>query len=252
MTHPQNYPQIGTAMNTPRPQGPTMAGTDTREHGMPLTEHPAHTDQRPPRSRSRGDRLVIGVAGLVTVLAIIGITILVTSGDKAAIAPPLTATTAPSTQPTQQSPEDQAAATAQARYRDFLRVVDAVGIAGFVSDAPLKAVAVPPELVVQQLTVRQSKPQGRRQNGYTRLTSLSVSSVDLTPPAGGYPEVVLQACVDVSGVDVTDRTGKSVVSAGRAPRSKSTVTMYAYKKGTVGAEAGGWYVYQATAKNEPC
>ena len=219
---------------------------------MPLTEHPAHTDQRPPRIRSRGDRLVIGVAGLVTVLAIIGITILVTSGDKAAIAPPLTATTAPSTQPTQQSPEDQAAATAQARYRDFLRVVDAVGIAGFVSDAPLKAVAVPPELVVQQLTVRQSKPQGRRQNGYTRLTSLSVSSVDLTPPAGGYPEVVLQACVDVSGVDVTDRTGKSVVTAGRAPRSKSTVTMYAYKKGIVGAEAGGWYVYQATAKNEPC
>ena len=219
---------------------------------MSLTEHPAHSGQRPPRSRGRGERLIIGVAGLVTVLAIVGITILVTSGHKAAIAPPLTATTAPGTQLTQRSPEDQAAAAAQARYRDFLRVVDTVGTAGFVSDAPLKAVAVPPELVLQQLTVRQSKPQGRRQNGYTRLTSLSVSSVDLTPPAGGYPEVVLQACVDVSGVDITDRTGRSVVTAGRAPRTKSTVTMYEYKKGTVGAEAGGWYVYQATAKNEPC
>ncbi len=229
-----------------------MARTDTREHGMPLTEHPAHTDQHQPRSRGRGERLVIGVAALVTVLAIIGITILVTSGDKAAIAPPLTATTAPTTKPTQQSPEDQAAAAAQARYRDFLRVVDDVGIAGFVSDAPLKAVAVPPELVVQRLTVRQSKPQGRRQRGHTRLDSLSVSSVDLTPPSGGYAEVVLQACVDVSSVDVTDRTGRSVVSAGRAPRSKSTVTMYEYKRGTVGADAGGWYVYQATAKNEPC
>lgn len=230
-----------------------MAGADTREHGMSLTEPPTRTDQGTPRRRGRGERLVILLAGLVTVLALVGITVLlISNGNKAAIAPPLAATSAPSTQPREQSPEDQAAAAAQARYRDFLRVVDTVGVTGFVNDAPLKAVAVPPELVVQQLTVRQSKPQGRRQRGYTRLVSLSVSSVNLAPPPGGYPEVVLQACVDVSAVDVTDRTGRSVVTASRAPRSKSTVTMYQYKKGTVGAEAGGWYVYQATAKNEPC
>ena len=252
MTYPRDYPQIGTAMDAPRPPGPTMAGTDTREHGMSLTEHPTHSDQRPPRSRGRGERLIIGVAGLVTVLAIVGITMLVKGGHKAAIAPPLTVTTAPSTQPTQRSPEDQAAAAAQARYQNFLRVRDSVGLAGFVSDAPFKGVAVPPELVAQRLIVRRSKPQGLRQRGHTQLVSLSVSSVNLAPPPGGYPEVVLRACVDVSGVDITDRTGRSVVSAGRARRSRSTVTMYEYKKGTVGAESGGWYVFDASAKNEPC
>ena len=97
---------------------------------------------------------------------------------------------------------------------------------------------------------QQSK--GLRQRGRTRLSSLEVSSVVLNPAPGDYPEVVLRACLDVSHVDVVDQSGRSVVTRDRAARSRSTVTMYKYAKGTAGAEAGGWFVYQATAKNEPC
>jgi hypothetical protein len=64
--------------------------------------------------------------------------------------------------------------------------------------------------------------------------------------------VVLQVCLDVSGVDIVDGTGTSIVSPDREDRSKSTVTMYEYEPGTKGAEAGGWFVYEATALNEPC
>jgi hypothetical protein len=139
---------------------------------------------------------------------------------------------------------------AEGRYREFLQVVDTIGLAGFRDAAALRTVAVPPERTVQQLAVRQSN--GLRQQGRSRLSSLEVSSVVLNPATGDYPAVVLQACLDVSGVDVVDRSGRSVVTRDRAERSRSTVTMYKYTKGTTGAEAGGWFVYQATARNEPC
>lgn len=230
----------------------------TRSPVHPHKEAATDTDRDIGPRRGRGERLAIIAGVLVTVLAIAGIAFVVTNDGDPAVTPdappstPTAATAAPTTQPSQQAPADQAAAAAEARYREFLRVGDTVGANGFSRAAAYEAVAVSPELAVQQLSVRQSRAQGLRQAGQTRLASLEVSSVDLDPPAGGYPKVVLQACLDVSGVDVTDRSGLSVVTADREPRSKSTVTMYQYKEGTVGAEAGGWYVYEATAKNEPC
>lgn len=237
-----------------------MNQTEPRENGMSLTEHPAGTDlaDTAPR-RSRGERAAVIVGVIVTVLALVGTAILLTGGNEeptppspapAAVDEP--AETAPVQEPAQ-TPKDLAAAEAKERYREFLRVGDDVGQGGFVSADPFDAVTVPPERAHQETAFRnaQSTP-GLRQIGATQIASLGVTSVALDPDPGGYPEVVLQACLDVSGVDIVDGTGRSVVLPEREERSKSTVTMYRYEPGTKGAEAGGWFVYEATALNEPC
>ena len=79
-----------------------------------------------------------------------------------------------------------------------------------------------------------------------------MTQVDLDPVPGGYPLVTLRSCIDVAAIDIVNRAGTSIVTADRVARSRSDVTMYRYKKGTVGAEAGGWFVYDATSKGEPC
>jgi hypothetical protein len=246
MTSSQIDPQKEDAINTPGPSRPTMTATDRRERGMSPDEQPLHNDAN---SGARTNRRVILAAGIVTLLAAGGITV-IEAGRSTAPHPKTSASHSPSTSATAPTPEDLAVVAAEGRYRQFLQVVDTIGLAGFRDAAALRTVAVPPERTVQLLAVRQSN--GLRQQGRTRLSSLEVSSVVLNPATGDYPSVVLQACLDVSGVDVVDRSGHSVVTRDRAKRSRSTVTMYKYAKGTTGAEVGGWFVYQATARNEPC
>lgn len=235
-----------------------MGGTDTREPDMSLTEQATETDAGVRPGRGPGERLVITVSVVVTLLAIVSIAYLALDSDEPAATPPAPAAVeepadiAPVEPPAKQTPEDLAAAEAQERYREFQRVEDAVGQGGYQSSGPFDAVTVAPERVLQETSFRRSQGRGLRQIGTTRIASMSVTSVDLTPEPGGYPGVVLQVCLDVSGVDVVDGSGTSIVSPEREERSKSTVTMYQYEPGTKGAEAGGWYVYEATSKAEPC
>lgn len=258
MTTSRPHPE--PAMDTSRPPGPTMTRTDPRENDMSLTQHPPDTDRGSNGStRSRGERLVVIAGIVVTMLALVGIAILVVGvGDDPAPAPPApvavdeSADTAPVQEPAQ-TPEDLAAAEAEQRYREFLEVRNSVAQGGYQSSAPFDAVAVLPERAYQEAAFRKAQATpGLRQIGATKIASLSVTSVDLTPEPGGYPEVLLQACLDVSGVDIVDGTGSSIVLPEREERSKSTVTMYRYEPGTKGAESGGWFVYEATALNEPC
>jgi hypothetical protein len=236
-----------------------MTRTDPRENAMSLTQQPTETDIGSGPHRSSGERAAVTAGVLVTVLALVGIAILVVGGgDDPAPTPPAPAAVeepaeiAPVEEPAQ-TPEDVAAVEAEERYREFLRVGDEVGQDGFVSADPFDAVTVLPERAYQETAFRNAqRTPGLRQIGTTQIASLSVTSVDLTPEPGGYPEVVLQACLDVSGVDIVDGTGQSVVLPEREERSTSTVTMYRYEPGTKGAEAGGWFVYEATALNEPC
>lgn len=244
-------------MDNARPPTPTMGEPDTREHGMSLTQQPSPPDApaRPPRRGS--ERLAIAAAAVVTALAVAGIGALALNDDNPAAPTPTPSAAAPSSAPPSvapapQTPEDLAAAEATERYREFLRVEDVVGQGGYLSSEPYDAVTVPPERTDRQLLVTTSSAEGQRAIGDRELASLAVTSVDLTPEAGSYPTVILQACVDVSAVDVVDQTGASVVLPDRVDRTKSTVTMYRYEPGTAGAEAGGWYVYEATSRAEPC
>jgi len=227
---------------------------------MSIDHQPAQTDHDPDsRGSGRGERLVVVVGVVVTVLAVAGIGVIVAGDDERpavlpSAAPSIAPSVAPPTAvPVVQTPADLAADAAEARYREFLMVDDEIGQAGWTSSAPYDTVTVAPERQVREAGFRQARQiVGGRQTGNTELASLSVTLVDLTPEPGGYPKVVLQACVDVSGVDVVDRSGKSVISPDRVSRAKSTVTMYEYAPGTKGAERGGWYVYEATSKGEPC
>ena len=228
---------------------------------MSLTQDAADTDTgggSQPRL-SGGERLAVIVGTLITVLAVAGIGFLIVGDrDEATPAAPVTVDvddptdTAPVDDPAQ-TPEDLAAAEAEQRYREFLRVDDEVGRGGYQSSDAYDAVSVAPERAYRETLFRNARQlNGARLVGSKEVASLTVVALDLTPEPGGYPKVVLQACVDVSGIDVLDAEGRSLVSPDRLDRSKSIVTMYRYEPGTKGAEAGGWYVYEATSKAEPC
>lgn len=223
---------------------------------MSLTERAADTNPDLPRGSSSSQRLVIALSILVTVLAVAGIAYLVLGGDEPAAAPPPPAAvekpvvTAP-VEPAEQTPEDLAAAEAQERYREFQQVRDQIGQAGFEDSAPYDTVLVSPQRGMQEVEFRQFQQlPDARVVGSTEIVSLSVTSVDLDAEPGGYPTVVLRACLDVSGVDVVDGSGASLVAPGRVDRTVSDVTLYRLE--ATEARPAGWYITQATSRAEPC
>ncbi len=226
---------------------------------MSLTQHPTTADAPRQPQRRKAERLTIAAAAVVTLLAVVAIAFLVANDDGPAAAPAPVPSVAPSRTPDAsppaavQTPQDVAAAEATARYREYLQVGDEIGQNGYTSSAPYDAVTVDPERTNAELAFRAfAGNEGARQVGAVALASLEVTSVDLEVGPGSYPKVVLQACLDVSGVDIIDSTGKSLVTADRLDRSASTVTLHRYEPGTAGAEAGGWYVFETITAGEPC
>ena len=245
-------------MDTPRPPGQTMAATDSSERGMSLTQQPTPTPLDPTPKRSRGERLGIALAAVVTLLALAGTGYVLTNDDEApprpAPAPSVAAPSAaaPSAQPAPPTANDLAATEAQERYREYLRVEDEVGASAYRNFTPFTTVAVVPELGLRRLAFEKFQAVGARQVGTGELASLVTTSVNLLPQPGAYPEVVLKSCLNVSGIDVIDATGKSLVTSAREPRSNTSVTMLQYEPGTKGAERGGWYVYEIKSIAAPC
>jgi len=82
----------------------------------------------------------------------------------------------------------------------------------------LKSVAISTELTTQQTLFKRERKQGLHQTGETKVVELEVQSVNLDnsdPQAGKVPTVQIDVCFDVSGVDVLDADGKSVVTPDR-------------------------------------
>jgi hypothetical protein len=82
----------------------------------------------------------------------------------------------------------------------------------------LKSVAISTELTTQQTLFNRERKQGLHQTGETKVVELQVQSVNLDnsdPQAGKVPTVQIDVCFDVSGVDVLDADGKSVVTPDR-------------------------------------
>jgi hypothetical protein len=224
---------------------------------MSLTEQATQTDARVRPGRGSGERLVIAVSVLVTLLAIVGIAYLALGSDEPTATPPDPATVdepadpAKAEPPVAQTPEDLAAAEAQERYGEFLRIDDQIGQEGYESSALYDTVLVSPQRSIQEVGFRQAQQlPDARLVGNKKLASLSVVSVDLAPEPGGYPTVVLQACIDVSGVDVVDGNGNSLVSPERVDRTRSTVTLYRLE--ATAERPAGWYITEATSRAEPC
>jgi hypothetical protein len=110
----------------------------------------------------------------------------------------------------------------------------------------LYEVAVTPEATAEATAIGTFRSRGYRQAGRSRLVTATADSVDLTTdpaasPSPTLPTVAVTACVDVSQVQATDASGRSVIPADR-PRylvARLTVVNPRYP------DASSWRVSEA-------
>lgn len=141
----------------------------------------------------------------------------------------------PSASPTPQTPEERASAGAEAAITKYFEVTNELGKNPKAPLSTLDTVAISTELsVVKQNKFAQWRKRGWKQTGDTKVIDVTVKSVSLdnsSPAEGKVPEVTIEVCGDVSDVDVVDRTGKSVITDGRAAQWRTVygVANYSYK-----------------------
>lgn len=152
------------------------------------------------------------------------------------------------------SPEDEAAAKAEEVLRAYFRAQTQC-----LADPPntpitcFDGVAITTELTTSRNSLSSAQALQTRTSGSIEVVSVDRESVDLTnrvtetPPT--VPEVVFSVCVDVSGYNVVDKDGKSVVPADRLPRSRLEMHVANYKY----PDPTQWRVaYVVTAKDPSC
>jgi len=123
-----------------------------------------------------------------------------------------------SSSPTPTSPSESATNAATATVNDYYAVRNQLRRDPTQPLSLLKSVAISTELTTQQTLFKRERKQGLHQTGETKVVELQVQSVNLDnsdPQAGNVPTVQIDVCFDVSGVDVLDADGKSVVSPER-------------------------------------
>lgn len=148
--------------------------------------------------------------------------------------------------------EQQAAVLAQQTVHQYLLVTDQLGADPSGDPAVLKTVAVGSSLVEANNAVINSRAKARHQIGGTAVVSMTVDRVDLRLDAQRQPPVIptvaVKICYDVSGLNVVDGTGKSVVTTERKDRALEVfgVANYNYP------DPKGWRVAYTTVKGDPC
>ncbi len=244
-------------MHTLRPLGPTMTRTDPRENGVSLTQHTVDTDRNSGPRRSRGERLSVLAGVLVTLLALAGIVLLLNNDDAdqpaaPAPSPAAQADTEPSDEPAPQTPADIAAAEAQERYREFIRVDDQIARGSYANPELYETVAINPERAQRILEAREFA--GARVTGETRIASLVVESVQLPTDPAETPEVRLLACLDVTDIQAVDANGNSLVSPDRLDRIASRVLLQKFEPGDFAQapDRSGWFVAEVEQRGEAC
>lgn len=123
-----------------------------------------------------------------------------------------------SSSPTPTSPSEAATAHATETVKDYYAVRNELRRDPTQRLSLLKSVAISTELTTQQTLFKRERKQGLHQTGETKVVELQVQSVNLDnsdPQAGKVPTVQIDVCFDVSGVDVLDADGKSVVTPDR-------------------------------------
>jgi hypothetical protein len=141
------------------------------------------------------------------------------------------------------SPSELAAATAEAAVRRYFGVLDHVRKHPSVPLSALSTVATSTQLSAQRNLVSGERNKGLRQVGATRIKSLKVQSVNLDnsePSAGKVPTVTVDVCWDVSGADLIDKSGQSVVKPGRADTGWTRYTVANYHWS--GNPSDGWRI----------
>ncbi|MFE5291412.1 hypothetical protein ACFQ8T_04470 [Isoptericola sp. NPDC056618] len=142
-----------------------------------------------------------------------------------------TPTSDPSPSPTTDS--EVAAQNATELLHQYYAVIDALGAEPDEPLSRLESVAISKDLSVWEQQLKRDRRDGYRQTGETKLVEVAVGSVNLDnsdPDAGTVPTIQLDVCYDVSGVDVVDADGKSIVADDRADTGwvRHTVSNYSW------------------------
>jgi hypothetical protein len=167
--------------------------------------------------------------------------------DPAAPGTSAPSTPAPTSSSTPPSESEIASEAASAMVRQYFETVGLVRQDPKRPASDLDAVASSTQLLAQKNLLKRQRADGLHQTGMTKVVKLSVQSVSLDDPA----TAVIDVCWDVSGVDVIDRSGKSVVAPERKDVgwTRFTVTNAKWKT----APTDGWRVSGGSdMEKEPC
>lgn len=191
-----------------------------------------------------------GVRALATAsLVLVAMTSCAGEGDDpAATGSPTPSSPAPATTtPTPPSDSEIASEAAAKVVRQYFATVDRVRQDAERPESDLDAVASSTQLTAQKKLLRSQREAGRHQVGNTEIVELDVESVSLDNPA----TALIDVCWDVSGVDVLDADGKSVVTAERKDVGLTRFTVTNDEWAT--APTDGWRVSGGSdLENEPC
>lgn len=151
-------------------------------------------------------------------------------------APSSASPTAPASSPTPTptpSPEEGAAFRAEEIVRAYLRAqTDCLTDPAATQITCFDAVAIGTELVNLKNALTSAQTVETRVTGDIVVASIELQGVDLTsdpaasPPV--VPTVVFDVCADVSGYNVVDKDGQSIVPPDRAATSSLEVSVYNY------------------------
>lgn len=188
------------------------------------------------------------IGGVVLVLMVAASTSACTGNDPPD--PPSTTTASPTT--TTPSPEDQAIAEATPVVHDYYRVMDELASDPTMDLARLEEVTISAGLGEAKTEIVFGRSKGYRSVGTTELVSVNPTDVTLEfkpndqPP--DIPTVSFDVCYDVSGVDVVDATGKSVVLPERPEQALTRLAVSNYDW----PAPEGWKVSGIEVKGEQC
>lgn len=142
----------------------------------------------------------------------------------------------PSISKTATSDSEKASSAVETLTQDYFATVDKVRQDPGVGGDDLKKYAAGTQLTAQQGFLDKARKLGQRQTGSTRLTKVLVQSINLSAKPA---TATVDACWDVSDVDVLDASGKSVVSPSRPDTggTRFTVTQM-----TATDPATGWRI----------
>jgi hypothetical protein len=137
------------------------------------------------------------------------------TGSPSATAPPAEPETSPA-----ETPEEQAKAQAIAVVRDFIAVFDQLYADPNREVTELDRLAQGKTLEWATGWLTRDREKGRVAVGTEKLIDIKATSVTLnaadTP--SGHPTVRVETCIDLTGFDIVDREGKSVVLPTRPDR----------------------------------
>lgn len=151
----------------------------------------------------------------------------------------------PTGSPSPSTDSERASEAAASLIRQYFAVVDQARQDPTVPASRLKSVAAGTELSAQEIFLEKQRKQRRRQIGGLRIESMSVKSVNLS----AHPTVQVHVCWDVSGVDVVDAHGKSVVNESRKPVGWTSLMVTNSRFAT--DPVGGWRVSGSSDLEEP-